>query len=454
MGSKFTPAVTVDCRQPSQHTSSHFQHSASSVFIMPPSAVPIPTVKDKRRMKTRDPPGVPTGAQRSTREIFNTLYRMKMHELHGSAPSNEDYPLYTELVNSIKDNIREFLYNTMKLRSGEEKYGSVKLKYADKFRELKRMLSGKYNILAAAQSHWVASYLIKEVMQRDRKAMAEAARRGAKNRQNAAENGNSSNAPTTVPNASSTATVVPGALHVATTTALPALPSASPDSVPVHGGDNSHRISTGNDHGVDEVRAVHHIQNPGRSPIQSNKKPTHRVSQPSEDDDNGSHGEHQDNISAPVCSNHHEESLKVRMEESEDSGCHLQQRRKPRDHMRSSRRAVKRANAYISEDDSDSEPAIHPAGSSSRLTNDGDANQHRFSSSRKRYRERKTRARNLSEQEDSDSESTKDMVGHHRKVARTSRNSARGRSAFRAPRKTRKSSFLPVASAAYLNSST
>ncbi|PXF41797.1 hypothetical protein BWQ96_08474 [Gracilariopsis chorda] len=103
-----------------------------------------------------------------------------MTEMNGSVPANEHYSLYNELAKEVKNNIRGFLYSTLKLNRGSQTYSATKLKYDDKLRDLKRMLVGKYSVLAAAQSCWVVTFLIKDRMQQDRKRDVEAAKKYAK----------------------------------------------------------------------------------------------------------------------------------------------------------------------------------------------------------------------------------------------------------------------------------
>ncbi|PXF47690.1 hypothetical protein BWQ96_02552 [Gracilariopsis chorda] len=150
MDSRVLPAVSIDHHQsvvPSNRlsiTQIKDQQSSAVLFVMPTGAVMIPTAAHNRHLKPNDHLKRPTGTVLFTREVFNRLYRNKMTEMNGSTQTNEHYPLYIELANSVKDNIRCLLYSALRLDHGSHSYSAIKLKYADKPLDLKPMLAGMY----------------------------------------------------------------------------------------------------------------------------------------------------------------------------------------------------------------------------------------------------------------------------------------------------------------------
>ncbi|PXF47103.1 hypothetical protein BWQ96_03045 [Gracilariopsis chorda] len=148
---------------------------------LPPNSVMIPTASMKRRLKASDRPGVPTGTTVSARALLNRLYQERMRR--DSNAMRDDFPIYTAMANSVKDDIRSFLYHRLGVERGTGTYSSVRREFPSQFIQLKRKLVELYPVLAAAQSGWVMNEFIKEPIQMDKKAAAEASKRRAKTAQ-------------------------------------------------------------------------------------------------------------------------------------------------------------------------------------------------------------------------------------------------------------------------------
>ncbi|PXF40424.1 hypothetical protein BWQ96_09864 [Gracilariopsis chorda] len=117
---------------------------------LPPNSVMIPTASMKRRIKASARPGVPTGTTVSARALFNRLYRERMRR--DSNAMQDDFPIYTAMANSVKDDIRPFLYHRLGVERGTRTYSSVRRKFPSQLIQLKQKVVELYPVLAAAQS--------------------------------------------------------------------------------------------------------------------------------------------------------------------------------------------------------------------------------------------------------------------------------------------------------------
>ncbi|KAI0565576.1 hypothetical protein FGB62_17g06 [Gracilaria domingensis] len=147
--------------------------------LLPANSVMILTASMKRRMTQADRPGVLTGTTLSARALFNRLYQEKM----GCSASEiqVDFPIYPAMANSIKYDMRSFVYHKLGVKRGTRTFSWVKKEFPSEIIEMKRKLLEPYPVLAAAQTGWVSHEFMKEDIQRDKKAAAEASKRRKKN---------------------------------------------------------------------------------------------------------------------------------------------------------------------------------------------------------------------------------------------------------------------------------
>ncbi|PXF41469.1 hypothetical protein BWQ96_08804 [Gracilariopsis chorda] len=177
-GARDVPTV-LQCSSASRNTS-RLQNlcGSSDSDTLPPSSVMIPAVAFKKEIKAFVSAGDAIGAAVTARTLFNCMYQKLMGRTFETMEA--DFPLYTEMANCVKDDVRVFVYQRLNITRGSRTYSSVKCKYAKHLSHLKDRLLENYPVLKAAQRGWVMDAFIREAIQRDNKAVSEAEKRKEK----------------------------------------------------------------------------------------------------------------------------------------------------------------------------------------------------------------------------------------------------------------------------------